>query len=55
MPMIGIANGHSTITPPTPGLQPLVDAAGLDVERLAANVQRHRPTIVSAHLSSRLQ
>jgi dihydroxyacid dehydratase/phosphogluconate dehydratase len=26
-PMIGVANGHSTITPCNSGLQPLVDAA----------------------------
>ncbi|MFP5483967.1 MAG: dihydroxy-acid dehydratase, partial [Gammaproteobacteria bacterium] len=26
-PMIGIANGHSTITPCNSGLQPLADAA----------------------------
>lgn len=38
-PMIGIANGHSTITPCNAGLQPLADAAVAAVRAAGANPQ----------------
>jgi len=38
-PMIGIANGHSTITPCNAGLQPLADAAVAAVKAAGANPQ----------------
>lgn len=38
-PMIGIANGHSTITPCNAGLQPLADAAIAAVKAAGANPQ----------------
>jgi dihydroxy-acid dehydratase len=38
-PMIGVANGHSTITPCNSGLQPLVDAAIQAVKESQANPQ----------------
>jgi len=38
-PMIGVANGHSTITPCNSGLQPLVDAAIAAVKESKANPQ----------------
>lgn len=38
-PMIGVANGHSTITPCNSGLQPLVDAAIQAVKEAQANPQ----------------
>ncbi len=38
-PMIGIANGHSTITPCNAGLQPLADAAIAAVKEAGANPQ----------------
>ncbi len=38
-PMIGIANGHSTVTPCNAGLQPLADAAELAVRAAGANTQ----------------
>lgn len=38
-PMIGVANGHSTITPCNSGLQPLVDAAIQAVRESKANPQ----------------
>ena len=38
-PMIGVANGHSTITPCNSGLQPLVDAAIAAVREAKANPQ----------------
>jgi dihydroxy-acid dehydratase len=38
-PMIGIANGHSTITPCNAGLQPLADAAVAAVKAAGANAQ----------------
>jgi dihydroxy-acid dehydratase len=38
-PMIGIANGHSTITPCNAGLQPLADAAGAAIKAAGANPQ----------------
>ena len=38
-PMIGIANGHSTITPCNAGLQPLADAAVASIKAAGANPQ----------------
>jgi dihydroxy-acid dehydratase len=38
-PMIGIANGHSTITPCNAGLQPLADAAVIAIKAAGANPQ----------------
>jgi dihydroxy-acid dehydratase len=38
-PMIGVANGHSTITPCNSGLQPLADAAVLSLKEFGANAQ----------------
>jgi dihydroxy-acid dehydratase len=38
-PMIGIANGHSTITPCNAGLQPLADAAIAAIRDAGANPQ----------------
>ena len=38
-PMIGIANGHSTITPCNAGLQPLADAAAAAIKAAGANPQ----------------
>ena len=38
-PMVGIANGHSTITPCNSGLQPLADAAVQAVREAGANPQ----------------
>jgi dihydroxy-acid dehydratase len=45
-PMIGIANGHSTITPCNAGLQPLADAAAAAIKAAGANPQMFgTPTI----------
>jgi dihydroxy-acid dehydratase len=38
-PMIGVANGHSTITPCNSGLQKLADAAVTEISRCKANSQ----------------
>ena len=38
-PMIGVANGHSTITPCNSGLQKLADAAVLGIEEAGGNAQ----------------
>jgi dihydroxy-acid dehydratase len=38
-PMIGVANGHSTITPCNSGLQPLADAAVESLKACGANAQ----------------
>src|SRR5690349_6675249 len=38
-PMIGVANGHSTITPCNSGLQPLADAAVIGLKAAGANAQ----------------
>ena len=38
-PMVGIANGHSTITPCNSGLQPLADAAIAAIKASGANTQ----------------
>ncbi|MCX8566947.1 MAG: dihydroxy-acid dehydratase [Glomeribacter sp. 1016415] len=48
-PMIGIANGHSTITPCNAGLQPLADAAVTSIKSAGANPQIFgTPTISDA-------
>jgi dihydroxy-acid dehydratase len=45
-PMIGVANGHSTITPCNSGLQPLADAAVESLKAFGANAQMFgTPTI----------
>ena len=45
-PMIGVANGHSTITPCNSGLQPLADAAVASLKEFGANAQMFgTPTI----------
>jgi dihydroxy-acid dehydratase len=45
-PMIGVANGHSTITPCNAGLQPLADAAAAALKDSGANAQMFgTPTI----------
>lgn len=45
-PMIGVANGHSTITPCNAGLQPLADAAVAAIKAAGANPQMFgTPTI----------
>ena len=45
-PMIGIANGHSTITPCNAGLQPLADAATVAIRESGGNPQMFgTPTI----------
>lgn len=45
-PMIGVANGHSTITPCNSGLQPLADAAVASLKDFGANAQMFgTPTI----------
>jgi dihydroxy-acid dehydratase len=38
-PMIGVANGHSTITPCNSGLQKLADAAVAELQAIGANAQ----------------
>lgn len=38
-PMVGVANGHSTITPCNSGLQPLADAAIAAIEKHGGNAQ----------------
>lgn len=38
-PMVGVANGHSTITPCNSGLQKLADAAVLGIEEAGGNAQ----------------
>src|SRR5258707_6529522 len=38
-PMIGVANGHSTITPCNSGLQKLADAAVAGIEKAGGNAQ----------------
>ncbi len=48
-PMIGIANGHSTITPCNAGIQPLADAAAGAIKAAGANPQMFGvPTISDA-------
>ena len=38
-PMVGVANGHSTITPCNSGLQKLADAAVAGIEEAGGNAQ----------------
>src|SRR4028119_2268192 len=48
-PMIGVANGHSTVTPCNAGLQPLADAAIEAIRAAGANAQVFgTPTISDA-------
>ena len=46
-PMIGIANGHSTITPCNAGLQPLADAASAAIRKAGGNPQMFGTPIIS--------
>jgi len=50
-PMIGIANGHSTITPCNAGLQPLADAAALAIKEAGANPQTFGTPTISDGMS----
>ncbi|WP_116136019.1 dihydroxy-acid dehydratase [Trinickia diaoshuihuensis] len=50
-PMIGIANGHSTITPCNAGLQKLADAAVAAVEEAGANAQMFGTPTISDGMS----
>ena len=50
-PMIGIANGHSTITPCNAGLQKLADAAVAAVEEAGANAQTFGTPTISDGMS----
>ena len=50
-PMIGIANGHSTITPCNAGLQRLADAAVVAVKRADANPQTFGTPTISDGMS----
>jgi dihydroxy-acid dehydratase len=50
-PMIGIANGHSTITPCNAGLQPLADAAIAAVKDAGANPQMFGTPTISDGMS----
>ncbi len=50
-PMIGIANGHSTITPCNAGLQPLADAAAAAVRAAGANPQMFGTPTISDGMS----
>ncbi|HVG05075.1 MAG TPA: dihydroxy-acid dehydratase [Burkholderiaceae bacterium] len=50
-PMIGVANGHSTITPCNAGLQKLADAAIAEIERCEANAQVFGTPTVSDAIS----
>ncbi|MFT4161109.1 dihydroxy-acid dehydratase [Shinella sp.] len=50
-PMIGIANGHSTITPCNAGLQPLTDAAALAIRQAGANPQTFGTPTISDGMS----
>ncbi|MBN3763329.1 dihydroxy-acid dehydratase [Burkholderia sp. Ac-20365] len=50
-PMIGIANGHSTITPCNAGLQPLTDAAVVAIKRADANPQTFGTPTISDGMS----
>jgi dihydroxyacid dehydratase/phosphogluconate dehydratase len=49
-PMIGVANGHSTITPCNAGLQQLADAAIAEIRKCGANAS---PPADSAKKTSR--
>jgi dihydroxy-acid dehydratase len=50
-PMIGIANGHSTITPCNAGLQPLADAAVDAIREAGANPQTFGTPTISDGMS----
>lgn len=50
-PMIGIANGHSTITPCNPGPQPLSDAAAVAIKAAGANPQMFGTPTISDGMS----
>lgn len=50
-PMIGIANGHSTITPCNAGLQPLADAAAAAIKDAGANPQMFGTPTISDGMS----
>ncbi len=50
-PMIGIANGHSTITPCNAGLQPLADAAASALKDAGANAQMFGTPTISDGMS----
>ena len=50
-PMIGIANGHSTITPCNAGLQPLADAAVDSIKTAGANPQMFGTPTISDGMS----
>ena len=50
-PMIGVANGHSTITPCNAGLQPLADAAAAALKKAGANAQMFGTPTISDGMS----
>lgn len=50
-PMIGIANGHSTITPCNSGLQPLADAAVIAIREAGGNPQTFGTPTISDGMS----
>ncbi len=50
-PMIGVANGHSTITPCNSGLQPLADAAVAAIAAAGANPQTFGTPTISDGMS----
>ncbi|MEM1113037.1 MAG: dihydroxy-acid dehydratase [Pseudomonadota bacterium] len=50
-PMIGVANGHSTITPCNAGLQPLADAASDAIKAAGANAQMFGTPTISDGMS----
>ena len=50
-PMIGVANGHSTITPCNAGLQQLADAAIAEIRKCGANAQVFGTPTVSDAIS----
>ena len=47
-PMVGVANGHSTITPCNSGLQKLADAAIAGIEEAGGNAQVFGTPTISA-------
>src|SRR5258706_5635878 len=50
-PMIGVANGHSTITPCNSGLQRLADAAVVGQQTGGGHPQQIRPPTVPVRIS----
>jgi len=50
-PMVGIANGHSTITPCNSGLQPLADAAEVAIREAGGNPQLFGTPTISDGMS----